>query len=262
MIMSQSQIRPEHRRESWSALIAAAGRGTRLGYEKPKILYPVAGRAMLDWLLDLLRPWCSRIVLVVSPDGLDQVSDHLALERADDVAFAVQPRPTGMADAVAQGLDFIETRFAAIVWGDQVALSPSTVGRAITRHEARPGAVLTFPAVWRQAPYIHFERAADGRLSRVLQRREGDCMPAEGEGDAGLFIVTVEPVITALRDPANAGMLLGRTTGEKNFLPLFPILDCGEGAVETIYGLPTVESIGVNTAEEARDLAPVLLARR
>ena len=44
-----------HNRETWSAVVAAAGRGTRLGFDKPKILFPVAGITILERLIRLFR---------------------------------------------------------------------------------------------------------------------------------------------------------------------------------------------------------------
>ena len=38
--------------ECWTAIVPAAGRGSRLGFDQPKILFPVAGRPILDWLLE------------------------------------------------------------------------------------------------------------------------------------------------------------------------------------------------------------------
>src|SRR5262249_45141962 len=36
----------------WTAFFPAAGRGSRLGFHRSKILYPVAGRMILEWMLD------------------------------------------------------------------------------------------------------------------------------------------------------------------------------------------------------------------
>jgi len=64
---------PRHR-EQWTAIIPAAGRGTRLGFDQPKILYPVAGRTILEWLVRLLEPVCARVIVVASPEGAPIIS--------------------------------------------------------------------------------------------------------------------------------------------------------------------------------------------
>ena len=61
----------------WTAVIPAAGRGSRLGFHLPKILYPVGGRPILDWLLDYLIPYCGRFVFVLSPEGNAEVAQEL-----------------------------------------------------------------------------------------------------------------------------------------------------------------------------------------
>ena len=52
------------------AIILAAGRGSRLGFDHPKILFPIAGRTILEWLVDLLKPLCGQFVFVLSPQGV------------------------------------------------------------------------------------------------------------------------------------------------------------------------------------------------
>ena len=43
----------------FTAIVPAAGSGTRLGHHQPKVLFPLLGRPILDWLLDLLEPVCA-----------------------------------------------------------------------------------------------------------------------------------------------------------------------------------------------------------
>ena len=68
-----------------SAVITAAGLGTRLGSSLPKALVPVAGRALLAHALDRIAPLASRVVVTAAPDYLDAFVE--AVEgRADVVA--------------------------------------------------------------------------------------------------------------------------------------------------------------------------------
>src|SRR5438270_954296 len=108
--------------DQWTAVIPAAGRGSRLGFHRPKILYPVAGRPILDWLLDFLLPHCSALVFILSPEGLGDVAGELESRIPGRFKIAVQPAPTGMGDAVGLALPAVATSHVAIVWGDQVAL--------------------------------------------------------------------------------------------------------------------------------------------
>lgn len=233
----------------WTGLIPAAGKGTRLGYELPKILYPILGRPMLEHLVELLGVHCGEFVVVASPEGRAAVAAQLGGRGR----VAVQSQPVGMADAIAAGLAEVESRSVLIVWGDQVALRPETVTRAVSLHEEH-GNATTVPTVRRAKPYIHFEQG------KVLQAREGDVMPAEGESDAGLFLVEVAALRSVLTEPGIEEFARGAKTGEFNFLPVIPRM-AKYGPVELAPLVTEMESIGINTREEASQVEQWLKER-
>src|SRR5438132_13686517 len=86
--------------DRWTAIIPAAGRGSRLGSDQPKILYPILGRPILCWLLDALVPVCGNFVLVLSPEGRAVVEPMARQRLGAGLRLVIQERPTGMADAV------------------------------------------------------------------------------------------------------------------------------------------------------------------
>ena len=53
------------------ALVAAAGRGTRLGFHLPKVLFPVEGRPLLEWLGSRLSGLAGSVTIVLSPGGAE-----------------------------------------------------------------------------------------------------------------------------------------------------------------------------------------------
>ena len=63
--------------DGWTAVIPAAGRGSRLNFAGPKILYPILGKPILTWLTDLLGPLCRDLVFVCSPSGATDVQPLL-----------------------------------------------------------------------------------------------------------------------------------------------------------------------------------------
>ena len=58
--------------EQFTVLIMAAGHGTRMRSSVPKVLHPVAGKPMVQWVIDAgARPGAGRILCVVRPgDGV------------------------------------------------------------------------------------------------------------------------------------------------------------------------------------------------
>lgn len=247
--------------ERWTAVIPAAGRGSRLGSALPKLLYPVAGRPILDWLLDLCAGLCGRYVFVLSPQGAGPVGEVLAKGLPGRHAIVIQEEPLGMAPAVQLGLERVESELAFVLWGDQVSLRRQTLAQAMASHQKRPGAVLTLPTVRRQAPYIHIQRDQEGRITQVLQAREGDAMPPRGESDCGLFLLHAAKVRQALARHLAGDDLRGRLTGESNFLALIPLLEREYGGVATLPICGQEETLGVNTPEDAQQAARLLTRR-
>jgi bifunctional UDP-N-acetylglucosamine pyrophosphorylase/glucosamine-1-phosphate N-acetyltransferase len=233
-------------------VIPAAGLGSRLGSSIPKVLVPVAGIPMLDRILDLHRAAVERVVVITHPAFADEVERHVRSHRdAGRIDCVVQPSPTGMLDAILLAMP-CAIRYAPssvwVTWCDQVAVHSKTIERLAARTEPGDHAALVMPTVTREAPYIHFERDASGRISRVLHRREGDAMPAIGESDMGLFALSPQAFQRDLAAYA-VHVEIGQATGERNFLPFIPWL-ARTAPVLTFESEDPMEAVGVNTPEE------------
>jgi len=236
-------------------VVPAAGAGTRLGGNLPKILVPVAGRRMIDHLVELYRPYSARMVVVAHPSFSSQLRGPFEVIE--------QRERTGMLDAVLLASDSIE-RLAPdevwITWGDQVGVLPATIQRLAEVMAAIPTPTAALPTVTRADPYIHFERDATGRLAGLRQRREGDPMPPLGESDMGLFALTRDGYGRELPDYAR-NVERGRGTGERNFLPFIPWL-AQRARVATFPCTDPREAIGINTPEELRRMEEWMVTRR
>jgi len=245
-------------RSRWTVVIPAAGKGTRLGYHKPKILYPVAGRPILEWLVRLFSGLCKKYVFVLSSQKVSEVDAYLKEVVTDAYEIAIQPEPNGMGSAVLRGLEYVDTEFAAAIWGDQVGVRRETVVATMCIQEHRPNAVFTCPTVFRKKPYIHFQRDKEKKITEILQVREGDAMPDRGESDCGFFVFDATRVRQCLEESSDEGAMVGRKTGEFNFLPVIPYLDRVPGNVAVLRTIQEEETIGVNTKEDAEIVSQFL----
>jgi CTP:molybdopterin cytidylyltransferase MocA len=235
-------------------IVPAAGAGSRLGGDVPKILVPVAGRPMLDRLIDLYRPFAGTIVVVAHPS--------FSARLAGPFDVVEQRERTGMLDAVLLGMDAVrrtQPDEVWVTWGDQVGVLRATIERLaeVMGSAANPAAAL--PTVRRAEPYIHFDRDAAGRLAALRQRREGDTMPPVGESDMGLFALRRGAFERDLSEYA-AGVERGRGTGERNFVPFIPWL-AQRAPVETFPCTDAREAIGINTPDELRMMEAWLVTR-
>ncbi len=236
-----------------TAIILAAGEGTRLNYSKPKILYPILGKPILQHLYDKLKDVCDKQIIVVSPLGYATINDYIKKHNLN-ITLAIQPRPTGMGDAILSAEDKIdfETEDVIILWGDQVAIEKNTINLSLYFHQHfKKGVVdFTLPTCIKKTPYIHFERDNQGKIIKVLQQREQDIMPPFGENDCGLFI-TKKNIFQELKE-FKKNKPFSMATREFNFLPIIPALINKGLNVLTVNCAKNYETAGVNTLEEAK----------
>jgi bifunctional UDP-N-acetylglucosamine pyrophosphorylase/glucosamine-1-phosphate N-acetyltransferase len=239
------------------ALIPAAGRGSRLGMDVPKIRVPIDGeRTIWDVLHARLRSHVDHIHVVLAPDarpGFDAMLDECMPEPylRSGVSTSVQERPVGMGDAIF-GARPVWRHFdhVLIVWGDQVLISHDTLHRVVTAQRASTSRSLTLPLVRPKSPYVEYCFDFSGNLTGVLQSREGDACSAGGLADIGMFALRRDGLVEdwqAYLDQAETGS----QTGEINFLPFLPYLSTERGwRVQSVDVDDVAEARGVNTPED------------
>ena len=242
---------------STMALVAAAGRGTRLGFHLPKVLYPVDGRPVLAWLGHRLDGLVRSLALVLSPDGA-RAFEREAVELPMPMTVAQQNEPTGMADAIlAAEAAVLDDQVTAVIvlWGDQIGVQRETIVRALAVHASHAlKPAVTVPLARVDVPYVHYDFDASGRLAAVRQRREGDLLPDNGLADCGCFVISPRVVFPVLRRLRAAGLLRGRLSHEENFLQALPFL-AREAPVVGVTGATSIETIGLNSTVDLERLS-------
>jgi bifunctional UDP-N-acetylglucosamine pyrophosphorylase / glucosamine-1-phosphate N-acetyltransferase len=242
----------------WTVVIPAAGRGSRLGYSKPKILYEVAGKTILDRLLDLLDPFCSQFIFILSEKGSPDVTPYLEKRVHGKYTIAIQKEPNGMADALCQALVYITTPYTFIIWGDQAAISKDTVRATMALQEFTQDAMLTMPIVQREEPYVHYIQDEAGRFTGVLEKREGAIMPPVGQSDCGVFACNTQRLKEIFQFEITNGIRYSKGTHEWNFLPMLPLFEVGGNSVNGLTITSMEETIGVNDSNDVARLEQYL----
>ena len=235
------------------AVIPAAGRGTRLGADRPKLLVEVApGLSIWSVLSGNVRTVADHVNVIVSPDGRQAFEAALGPGRATNVSISVQAKPIGMGDAIFCGQDvWSKAESILVIWGDQVHVSRATLARAAAAHRAIEGPRITLPVARMARPYVEYVfNDEDGGLVRVLQSREGDACRPGGWGDVGTFLLSTDGLQDAWQEYLRSAPA-GASTGEINFLPFVVFLSRGRRwpVVRVAVENPE-EARGVNTPDD------------
>ena len=108
-----------------TAILLAAGEGTRMKSSLHKVLHPICGKAMIDYPLDLVRELGVERPVVVGGHGAESVREHIG----DGVDFAVQDKSTGWGTghAVMSAQQFLEEGKVYVLAGDMPLLKKEDI---------------------------------------------------------------------------------------------------------------------------------------
>lgn len=177
------------RDRSFAAIVLAAGQGTRMKSERPKVLHEIAGRPMVSWpIRAALDAGAERVVVVVG-HGREQVEAAIA-ERFDDrVTTALQSEQRGTGHAAQCALPALGDFEGDVVvlCGDVPLLEPAALDALL---DARRGATLSLLTCRAPDPTGYGRILRDARGAVIGIREHKDASEAErtiDEINAGVY---------------------------------------------------------------------------
>ncbi|MDE3240427.1 MAG: bifunctional UDP-N-acetylglucosamine diphosphorylase/glucosamine-1-phosphate N-acetyltransferase GlmU [Paracoccaceae bacterium] len=132
---------------SISLIILAAGQGTRMNSDLPKVLHKVAGAPLLVHAMTAGAALAPERVVIVAGHGAEEVRTA-ALAHDETVQVVLQEEQLGTAHAVAQALPALEGAGgdAIVLYGDTPFIRPETLESMIAARQRHAVVVLGFTA--------------------------------------------------------------------------------------------------------------------
>lgn len=232
-----------------SAIVLAAGAGTRMKSERPKPLHRLCGRTMLQFVLDSLADVDARRAVVVVGHGADRVTKKLQDEPGDvAVEFVEQRVQRGTGDAVSVALtafddDPDDDDDVIVLPGDTPLLKPSTIAQLVVAHQGGDAACTLLSAQLADPfGYGRVLRDRDARVARVVE--EDDATVEEREIDevnTSIYCFRRSVLAPALRrlSPENA-------QGEYYLTDVVSVLHDAGYPVDSVLAADPSETEGVN----------------
>ena len=151
-----------------SVIILAAGQGTRMRSNLPKVLQPIAGRPLLAHVLETAAELSADDVCVVYGHGGEAVRDGFP---GDGMRWALQAEQLGTGHAVQQAMpDTPDDNRVLVLFGDVPLLTAGTCGRLLEATPAEELAVLTVDMA-DPTGYGRIIRE-DGKVSRIVEEKD------------------------------------------------------------------------------------------
>ncbi len=180
--------------------VLAAGQGTRMKSNLPKVLHRIAGRTMLDWVLSAVSGVeATSVTVVTAPDA-----DRLRAALPEGVTGCIQAQQLGTGDAVQAALDHlgdVSEDVVLIVPGDTPMLRAETLQTLVDRHlSAQPSVTMLTTRLADPAGYGRVIRSEEGEVRAIVEDRDADPRQLEvDEVNAGIYVFDGGRLAEALR---------------------------------------------------------------
>jgi bifunctional UDP-N-acetylglucosamine pyrophosphorylase / glucosamine-1-phosphate N-acetyltransferase len=228
-----------------SALILAAGMGTRMKSEKAKVLHEVFFAPMIHHVLDAVQPLFERIFVVIGHQGA-YVRDSL---RKYHVQFAEQKQQLGTAHAVLAAEEHLLKAggVVMILCGDTPLVRSETLRLMVEEH-LRSGSKITVMTTNLDNPanYGRIVTDGQGRLKRIVE--EKDATPEQrqiSEVNAGIYCAETRFLLEFLREVKS-----DNKQGEYYLTDLVEIAGRRGESVHRFFCSDAGEVLGVNSRHE------------
>ena len=149
-------------------VVLAAGQGTRMGSNKPKVLHTIAGKPMVQHVIDQAKKLTDTRIHLVIGHGADQVKEALAHET---INFVYQSEQLGTGHAVAQALPYLtENSQVLILYGD-VPLTPAVIFEKLLSQVAENQISLLTVNLDNPTGYGRIVRQA-GKVAAIVEQKD------------------------------------------------------------------------------------------
>jgi bifunctional UDP-N-acetylglucosamine pyrophosphorylase/glucosamine-1-phosphate N-acetyltransferase len=162
--------------ERAAAIVLAAGKGTRMKSDRPKVLHRLAGRPLIRYVLDAVARLAPARTIVVLAPGMEEVAQEAA---GTQVAIQSAPLGTGHAALAAHpALDDLITEDrlddVLVVFGDTPLLATATLAAMLAERRRAPEAAIVVLGMRPADPgaYGRLVCDKDGMLEAVIEAKD------------------------------------------------------------------------------------------
>ncbi|MGL4268426.1 MAG: bifunctional UDP-N-acetylglucosamine diphosphorylase/glucosamine-1-phosphate N-acetyltransferase GlmU [Plesiomonas sp.] len=152
----------------FSVVILAAGKGTRMHSDLPKVLHPIAGKPMVSHVIDTARSIGAENIHLIYGHGGDQLQARLT---GDDLNWVIQAEQLGTGHAMQQAAPhFADDEVILMLYGDVPLISANTLKRLL---QAKPvdGIGLLTAKLDNPAGYGRIVRE-NGKVAGIIEHKD------------------------------------------------------------------------------------------
>ena len=181
-----------------TAIVLAAGKGTRMKTELPKCAFPILSKPMISYVIDSLDPTIFDKIVVVVGHKKEIIKDILE----DRVIYAEQNEQLGTAHACLMAKELLknDTGKTIILPGDMPLINQDVIAKAMARHQYRRHD-LTIVSVEVEHPhgYGRIVRDLEGVVEGIVEENEATSLQKQiKEINTGVYVVKTQLLFETL----------------------------------------------------------------
>lgn len=246
---------------SLAAIILAAGKGTRMNSDLPKVVHKVADQPMVCWVVEACREvGASPIVLVVG-HGAETVKQVFAGDDGD-LGFALQEPQLGTGHAVKQARAIFEGAMdnldVLVLCGDGPLIRAETLRTLLESHRRTgAGATLATSVIPDATGYGRIVRDGSGRFVRIVEHNDAsETERAIREVNPSYYCFRAKPLFDMLDRVRN-----DNAKGEYYLTDVLPLLMANGYGVEVVDAVPAEDVLSINTPAQLAEVSAILETR-
>jgi bifunctional UDP-N-acetylglucosamine pyrophosphorylase/glucosamine-1-phosphate N-acetyltransferase len=227
-------------------VVLAAGKGTRMKSARPKVLHRVAGRPMIDYVLDRASELSPSTTIVVVGHHADEL--RAALLGRERLTFVVQEPQRGTAHALLTTEGALTSAAGTLILlsGDVPLLTANTLEKLVATHRERRAA-MTVVTAHADRPHGYGRIVRSGqKIARIVEERDATSTEREiREINSGIYAFELAGLFEAVR-----GIAAENAQGEYYLPDLVSIYRQRGLGVETFAVANSQEILGINSRAE------------
>jgi bifunctional UDP-N-acetylglucosamine pyrophosphorylase/glucosamine-1-phosphate N-acetyltransferase len=151
-----------------TAILLAAGQGTRMKSDLPKVMHPVLGKPMIWHALEAVRQATNETPVVVVGHGAEKVTDYFG----DSARTVVQEEQLGTAHALMQAVPLLRGTEGLVLvsYADMPLLRGETLARLVDLQKRNPGPMSMLTVISEDPRgFGRIVRGADGTVKAIVE---------------------------------------------------------------------------------------------
>ncbi len=239
-----------------TAVILAAGKGTRMKSALPKVLHKIGGKVMVQHVLDVATQAGATNNIVVI--GFGAAAVQKALEGQAD--FVIQQEQQGTGHAVLQAAPLLTAApgTVMVLCGDTPLLTAASLTKLLAAHHEQSAEATVLTAVMPDATgYGRIVRNADGQVVKIVEQKDATLVEQQiSEVNTGIYCFEQQALLAALQQ-----INCDNSQGEYYLTDVIDILVRSSKKVGALSVADYRETLGINSRSQLAE-AELIFRRR